>query len=99
MLLKYKNNLDIKDYHNPPQGEGNLKPHPIFANLPKNPDVYFVHSYHMKCENEEDIIATVNYGEQITAGVAKDNIVGLQFHPEKSQQIGLTILKNFVSRT
>lgn len=59
-------------------------------------DVYFVHSFHMETD-EENIIATCKYGEVITAAVAKDNIMGVQFHPEKSQTIGLQILQNFVN--
>lgn len=92
------NNLQLKEnYPLLPQGEGNKTVHPIFANLPENPDVYFVHSYHFKCEDKNNIIATVDYGGEITAAVAKNNIIGVQFHPEKSQTLGLTILQNFVN--
>ena len=59
-------------------------------------DVYFVHSYAMKCEDAANIAATTNYGGAATAVVEKDNIYGVQFHPEKSQTNGLKILSNFL---
>ncbi|PIR33704.1 MAG: imidazole glycerol phosphate synthase subunit HisH [Alphaproteobacteria bacterium CG11_big_fil_rev_8_21_14_0_20_44_7] len=58
-------------------------------------DVYFVHSYQLHCD-EKYVLATCDYGSAITAIVAKGNIMGVQFHPEKSQQIGLSLLKNFL---
>jgi glutamine amidotransferase len=57
---------------------------------------YFVHSYHLKSSTATDVIATSNYGGAITAIVARDNIVGTQFHPEKSQKLGLGLLANFL---
>ena len=69
---------------------------PLFKNLPDLVNVYFVHSYHMECLDTSDIIATCNYGQILTAAVNKGNIFGTQFHPEKSQDIGLKILENFV---
>lgn len=68
---------------------------PIFANL-EQPIVYFVHSYHFVPKNETSVIAKAVYGQEIVAGIRRDNIVGLQFHPEKSQKDGLKILENFV---
>ena len=56
---------------------------------------YFVHSYYLDAKNEQDIAATVSYGCEITAAVQKDNIFGTQFHPEKSQEEGLEVLKSF----
>jgi len=73
-----------------------IKQHHIFNGVEQGADVYFVHSYHMICEDEANIIATVDYGQKITAAVAKDNIVAVQFHPEKSQKVGLRILENFL---
>ena len=58
---------------------------------------YFVHSYNFICKDKKNIIATCDYQQKITAVVGKENIIGTQFHPEKSQKIGLEILKNFVS--
>ncbi|MGC9517323.1 MAG: imidazole glycerol phosphate synthase subunit HisH [Methanomicrobiales archaeon] len=60
-----------------------------------NDYVYFVHSYHVKPEDDNIIAATVDYGVEITAAVCKDNIFATQFHPEKSGETGLKILKNF----
>jgi len=57
---------------------------------------YFVHSYHMDCMLPEDVVATTDYGGPLTAIVGYENMVGTQFHPEKSQQLGLTLLANFL---
>jgi len=59
-------------------------------------ETYFVHSYNFICNNKANILATCDYQQKITAIVGKENIVGTQFHPEKSQKNGLKILKNFV---
>jgi imidazole glycerol-phosphate synthase subunit HisH len=68
----------------------------LFANLPASPDVYFVHSYHMQCSDSQDEIANCEYGGNVTVAVQKRNIMAVQFHPEKSQDYGLTILENFL---
>jgi len=59
-------------------------------------EVYFVHSYHLVCENDDDLIATAEYGGPVTAFVGRDNLLGTQFHPEKSQTAGLTLIANFL---
>lgn len=72
--------------------------HPLFGNLKPTQNVfYFVHSYHMVCKNQEDILATCEYGYPFPAAVSRDNIWATQFHPEKSQDNGLQALKNFVN--
>ena len=71
--------------------------HPLLATLPTRNHYYFVHSYHAVCKEPENMVATVNYGSELTAIVAKDNIMGTQFHPEKSQESGLAILRSFLS--
>ena len=63
---------------------------------PKETDYYFVHSYYFKCENEKNIIAKTNYGIDFPSIINKENIYGLQFHPEKSSDQGLDIIKNFI---
>lgn len=68
----------------------------LFKNIRKNPYVYFVHSYHAMPEDKSIILATSIYGEEITAAVGKNNVIATQFHPEKSGDIGLSIIKNFV---
>ncbi len=60
-------------------------------------DYYFVHSYYFKCENNENILAETQYGMNFTSIVGKENIYGVQFHPEKSSSQGLSLIKNFVS--
>lgn len=68
----------------------------IFKDLPENPFVYFVHSYYLKARDESIVKATTEYGTLIHAAVQKDNVFACQFHPEKSGEIGLKILKNFI---
>ena len=58
---------------------------------------YFVHSYHAICENSLDVVATVSHGFDVTAAVKRENIFGVQFHPEKSHRFGMTLLNNFLS--
>jgi glutamine amidotransferase len=74
-----------------------LKPHPVLEGLGDGTDVYFVHSYHLVAENPDHVLATVDHGGAITAAVGRDNIVGMQFHPEKSQAAGLRLIGNFLS--
>ena len=69
---------------------------PLYDGLNEHPYVYFVHSYHAVPEDKSIITATTEYGETLTAAVAKDNIMATQFHPEKSGDVGLKILQNFI---
>lgn len=73
--------------------------HPLLAGIKTGAHAYFVHSYYAKCGSEKDILATVNYGTELPAIVSKDNIMGTQFHPEKSQETGLKLIENFVRLT
>lgn len=68
----------------------------LFAGLKEEPYVYFVHSYQAYPEDKSIILAKSSYGEELVAAVGKDNVVATQFHPEKSGDIGLKIIKNFV---
>lgn len=68
----------------------------LFQGLDENAYVYFVHSYYLKAEDEEIVKATTEYGTHIHASVEKGNVFACQFHPEKSSDVGLHILKNFV---
>lgn len=70
----------------------------LFEGLPDNPDFYFVHSFHMVCANQSNVIASSSHNGEITAAVAHKNIVATQFHPEKSQDNGLKILDNWLKR-
>ena len=74
----------LKLYHN----------HPLFADTNEGDYVYFVHSYYADA-SPEHVIATTEYGAELTAAVAKDNVIGCQFHPEKSGPVGLKILRRF----
>ena len=73
------------------------KPHPILDGIKNGEHFYFVHSFHFVPHNQNEVIATVNYGTDTTAIIAKENIIATQFHPEKSSDAGLMLLKNFIS--
>ena len=76
------------------------KPHALLAGIPTGPDglhAYFVHSYHLAAKDRGVVFADTNYGGAVTALVADNNIAGTQFHPEKSQKLGLKLLANFLS--
>jgi len=73
--------------------------HPLLEGIKTGEDglhAYFVHSYHMKCVDEANCIATTDYDMPVTAMVGRDNMVGTQFHPEKSQRLGLALIRNFL---
>ena len=69
----------------------------LLAGLGENPYVYFVHSYYLKAENSDEVAATTEYGVKIDCAVEKGNVMATQFHPEKSSEVGLKILTNFVN--
>ena len=69
--------------------------HPIFQGVKPHVDFYFVHSFYFISSSPESTICTTNYGSEIGAVIGRDNIVGVQFHPEKSQDNGLRLLENF----
>jgi len=72
------------------------RPHPVLAGIPDGTDVYFVHSFHLAAKDAGEVLATVDHGGPITAVVGRDNMVGTQFHPEKSQAAGLRLIGNFL---
>ncbi len=72
---------------------------PLFKNVADEMHFYFVHSYHLNPENSEYVLGLSNYGYDFAAVVCKDNLWGVQFHPEKSQIAGLQLLKNFCTLT
>lgn len=87
-------------YRIPHMGWNELFPtgdHPVLAGLPDDPHAYFVHSYAIHPENEAHIAAMCEHGMPFPAAVAKDNLFGTQFHPEKSQATGLKVLANWVT--
>jgi len=73
------------------------KEHPLFVGLDDEHYLYFVHTYHVNCTDENDIIGTTEYGYKFTSAVAHDNVFGIQPHPEKSHKNGLHILENFIN--
>lgn len=78
---------DVFDYNNSK----------LFKEMFEYPRFYFVHSYHLKLENPSEIMVKSNYGYDFNAGIEKDNILGVQFHPEKSHKFGMKLLENFVN--
>lgn len=73
--------------------------HPLFSNIRTGENglhAYFVHSYQLVCQNPDELLATTDYGGPVTAAVIRDNMFGTQFHPEKSQRLGLQLIANFL---
>lgn len=70
--------------------------HPLFSGIAEGDHAYFVHSYHLICEDPAHVLADVEYGQSVAAVVGRANWVGTQFHPEKSQAAGLTFIANFL---
>jgi glutamine amidotransferase len=79
-----------------------LKPHPLLDGIDLGPQglhAYFVHSFHLKPTERSDLVAQADYGGPVTAIVGRDTMVGTQFHPEKSQRLGLRLIANFLKWT
>jgi glutamine amidotransferase len=70
--------------------------HPVLAGIEPDAHAYFVHSFHFITANPAHCVATADYGQAVTAAVARDNLFGTQFHPEKSQAVGLRLIGNFL---
>ncbi len=93
-LVKVKKDMKI-----PHMGWNEVKKindHYLINNDINNKDFYFVHSYHMICNDKKNILATTSYGNEIVAAVCLDNVIGVQFHPEKSQKTGQKFIKEFL---
>ncbi|MEP7214517.1 MAG: imidazole glycerol phosphate synthase subunit HisH [Acidobacteriota bacterium] len=73
------------------------KKSPLTSDLPDEPRFYFTHSYHVVCEDPADVLLSADYGVEFTAAIARGNIFGTQFHPEKSHKFGMKILANFAA--
>ncbi len=71
--------------------------HPVLAGIRSGSHAYFVHSYGMRCAEPAHVLARIDYGGPVTAMVGRDNMVGTQFHPEKSQRTGLALITNFLN--
>lgn len=83
----------------PHMGWSDVQPknHPLFEGINETPRYYFVHSYYASCDSPENSIATCHYGQTFDCAIGKENIMGVQFHPEKSHRFGMQIFKNFIS--
>ncbi len=77
----------------------NLAEHPVLAGIEPGWQAYFVHSYHFRADKPQHVLAECEHGQTVTAVVGRDTMVGTQFHPEKSQKLGLTLLANFLRWT
>jgi glutamine amidotransferase len=75
------------------------KKHYILDNLPKESRYYFVHSYYVTCNSSDDILMTSQYGNEFVSAFQKNNIIGCQFHPEKSHRFGIQLFHNFVNQS
>jgi glutamine amidotransferase len=83
----------------PHMGWNELEPrrgHPVLAGIARGDHAYFVHSFEIRCETAGHVLATTDYGETLAAVVGRDNLIGTQFHPEKSQATGLRLIANFL---
>jgi imidazole glycerol-phosphate synthase subunit HisH len=83
----------------PHMGWNELEPcraHPVLAGIAKGDHAYFVHSFEMRCQNADHVLAATDYGGALAAVVGRDNLLGTQFHPEKSQATGLRLIANFL---
>ncbi len=94
--FRFPNGMGLKIPH---MGWNEVKPitgSPLFAGYEESPCFYFVHSYHVFCDDPADTLSTTFYGYEFVSAVKRGNIMGTQFHPEKSHKFGLRLLKNFV---
>jgi glutamine amidotransferase len=97
-ILKFDESLIQQRTKLPHMGWNDVTPisnHPLFSGLEKEAIFYFLHSYYFKCNNPTESIAVSDYGISFTSAVNRDNVFGIQFHPEKSHQYGEKLLHNF----
>ncbi len=73
-----------------------VRAHPLGQGLEEGARFYFVHSYYFDCERDEDVLFRSVYGHEFTSGVQRGNVMGVQFHPEKSHRYGMQLIRNFV---
>jgi len=73
-----------------------MRDDPLLAGLESGSDAYFVHSYHVRCDDVSDVLATTDYGLEFHSMIQRGNVRGIQFHPEKSQGFGLAIIRNYL---
>lgn len=99
VTMKFKNSDGSNKLKIPHMGWNLVNPakdSPLFNDILDEPRFYFVHSYHLVCVEQKDVLCSTCYGYNFVSGIEKDNIFGVQFHPEKSHKFGMKLLKNFV---
>jgi len=96
--IRFRFSADQDSLKIPHMGWNLIKPvrsHPLVRGLEEEAAFYFVHSYHVVCEDPADVLATTHHGFEFVSALQRGNIMGTQFHPEKSHRYGLTLLRNF----
>lgn len=96
--FRFAENTDLKVPHMGWDVVDFKQQNPMLEEITGRQRYYFVHSYHAVCDSSENILMTCDYGYEFAAAVVKDNVYGVQFHPEKSHNFGMALLNNFVKR-
>jgi glutamine amidotransferase len=99
-VIRFADDLTTRGLKIPHTGWNQIEPtgdHPLFHGLPPGSSAYFNHAYHCQAQPEH-VLAVTDYGGHFVSAVGRENVYGIQFHPEKSQDVGLHILRNFVER-
>lgn len=99
-VMKFKQGKMPNNYKVPHMGWTDVQPiqgNFLYAGIDE-PRFYFTHSYHIVCNDEKHVTATANYGYEITASIQRENIMGVQFHPEKSHKFGMKLYQNFANQ-
>jgi glutamine amidotransferase len=99
-VRRFRSEAEVNSLKIPHMGWNRVSPtvdHPLNAGLDSDSRFYFVHSYYFECENPENVLLRTFYGRAFTSGVQRSNVMGVQFHPEKSHRYGMQLIKNFVA--
>jgi glutamine amidotransferase len=101
--VRFQLERDARNLRVPHMGWNNIQSstgnNQLFKGIESSATFYFVHSYHVVCDKAEDVMATTEYGIRFMSAIGRDNISGVQFHPEKSHDTGMKILKNFAEQS
>lgn len=100
-VIKFKSELNEKNLKVPHMSWNHIdvvKESKLFADMHEDPRFYFVHSYHVQLNRDEDLLAKTTYGYPFASALERENIAGVQFHPEKSHKFGMKLLKNFAEK-